>query len=145
MNRRSFLRAFALGGAAVSIMPLHAFAAWQKQYFTDKGYKQALVNLFGTASIGQSDKITITAPAVATNGAAVPVEVHCDLEADKMFLLVENNSTPLVYSIDLKGPVLPYFNIRIKMRESSPVHAVVRAGGKYYRATVNVDVTAQAC
>jgi len=67
------------------------------------------------------------------------------LKADQIFLLVEKNLTPLVYKLDLTGRMMPYFNIRIKMKESSAVHAVVRSGQKYYRATVDVAVTAQAC
>ena len=145
MNRRSFLRRALLGGAALSLIPLDLMAAWQKASFTDAGFSQAMQNNFGTASIPSSDKITITAPPAATNSAMVPVEVSTTLKADQIFLLVEKNLTPLVYKLDLTDRMIPYFNIRIKMKESSAVHAVVRSGQKYYRATVDVAVTAQAC
>ncbi len=145
MNRRVFLRYALLGGAALSVLPLDLMAAWQKTSFTDAGFIQAMKNNFGTTSVPLSDKITIVAPPAATNSAMVPVEVSTTLKADQIFLLVEKNLTPLAYKIDLHGPMLPYFNIRIKMKESSAVHAIVRSGQKYYRATVDVAVTAQAC
>ena len=145
MNRRSFLRRALLGGAALSLIPLDLMAAWQKASFTDADFSQAMQNNFGTTSIPSSDKITITAPPAATNSAMVPVEVSTTLKADQIFLLVEKNLTPLVYKLDLTDRMIPYFNIRIKMKESSAVHAVVRSGQKYYRATVDVAVTAQAC
>ncbi|MBF0586018.1 thiosulfate-binding protein SoxY [Prosthecochloris sp. N3] len=145
MDRRAFLRSMSLGGMAATVLPLNLLAAWQKKNFTEAGFREAMINNFGTDTVPVSERVTITAPPVATNSAMIPVEVMTDLDADRMYLLVEKNLTPLVYRLDLKPGMMPYFNIRIKMRESSPVHAVVRSGGSWHRAVVDIEVTSQAC
>lgn len=145
MKRRDFLKGIVCGAAAVAVMPSYLLGVWNPEYFTSEGFDGAIRNVLGDAPILESDAVVVAAPAVATNSSIVPVEVSTDMEADQMFLFVEKNSTPLVYRIDLKEGMLPWFSIRVKMRESSSVHAIVRSGGSYYRKVVTVEVTSQAC
>ncbi|ANT63831.1 sulfur oxidation protein SoxY [Prosthecochloris sp. CIB 2401] len=145
MKRREFLRGIVYGAAAVAVMPAYMKGAWSTESFTSEGFDVAIRRALGGAMIIDSDAVTVTAPEVATNSSVVPLEVSADMEVDQMFLFVEKNSTPLVYRLDLKAGMLPWFSIRVKMRESSAVHAIVRSGGIYYRKIVTVEVTSQAC
>ncbi len=145
MKRRSFLKHVAMMGAVLALMPFELLAAWEKKRFTSEGFRQAMVNNLGTSTVPVSDKISLTVPASAVSSASVPVEVSTTLKADEIYLFVEKNYTPLVYRMALSGAMLPYFNIRIKMRQSSPVHAVVKSGNNFYRATSQCDVSSEAC
>lgn len=131
--------------AALALFPFELLAAWEKKRFTTEGFRQAMVNNLGTSTVPVSEKVKLKIPAVATDSAAVPVEVSTTVKADEIYLFVEKNYTPLVYKLTPAAGLLPYFSMRIKMRESSPVHAVVKSGQTYYRATANVEVSAQAC
>jgi len=131
--------------AALALFPFELLAAWEKKRFTTEGFRQAMVNNLGTSNVPVSEKVKLKIPAVATDSTAVPVEVSTTVKADEIYLFVEKNYTPLVYKLTPGAGMLSYFSMRIKMRESSPVHAVVKSGQKYYRATANCEVSAQAC
>lgn len=145
MKRRDFI-----AGAGILLSTFHGLpsalqAAWSEQYFTAESLDKALMNTLGTKNLALSDKITVVAPPVATDSSAVDVEIISGISAESLYLFVESNFTPLAFMCTLSGKALPYFATRIKMKESSTVIAVVRQGQNFYKASVRVEVTAQAC
>ena len=106
---------------------------------------EAFRNALGTADIEKTDKITIVAPPIATDASSVPVEIISAVKGERLFLFVEKNLTPLVFSCNYHGSALPWFALNIKMKESSMLHAVLWDGRQYIMSSVHVVVLAQAC
>jgi len=145
MKRRAFIEKSFLSAALLFLRPAGLIAAWNEKFFQQSFIEQAFLNVLGTKTPEKTNRITLTAPAVASDSSAVPVEIHTDIKADMLYLFVEKNLTPLVFSCSLHGGSIPWFGLNIKMKESSLLYGVVREGGKYYAASVHVDVLAQAC
>ena len=145
MNRRLFVRW--LGGtAAFLLLPLRAFAARPQSAFESESVDDALTRLYGSAAVTESERIRIKAPDIAENGAVVPVSVKFDIpNAESVSIIAEHNPAPLAASFELSERSGGLVSTRIKMGKTSPVHAVVKAGGKLHRASREVKVTIGGC
>lgn len=150
MSRRHILKGglAALTGwfAAGVLAPLRALAAeWSKPAFESRKLDDALQNLFGTTQTTPSASIRIIAPYQAENGATVRFEVATDLpNASMVAVLVEKNERPLVTAVSFSG-AQPFVSLRMKMAQSSDVHAIVKSQGKLYSAKQNIKVTVGGC
>jgi sulfur-oxidizing protein SoxY len=144
--RRTVLKLGALVGAAV----LHALKpssgwAWNKAAFESKALADALKSM-GAANVTESRDITITAPDIAENGAVVPIAVTSKIpNTQSIAILAEKNPFPLAASFDMSGGGEAYVSVRLKMGQTSNVHAVVKADGKFYSAVKEVKVTIGGC
>lgn len=138
---------FAVIAAAISagILPASAFADWNKAAFDAKNMNDVL-KAMGGSSAEKSGDITITAPDIAENGAVVPVAVASKLaNTQSISILVEKNPSSLAAQFDILPGTEANVGTRVKMGQSSNVHAVVKAGGKYYVATKEIKVTLGGC
>ncbi len=150
MKRREALKAggsLALIAAAISagVLPQAAFASWNKNAFDAKSVND-VVKAMGGSAVEKSGDITITAPDIAENGAVVPVAVSSKLaNVESISILVEKNPNALAAQFDIPAGTEANVGTRVKMGQSSNVHAVVKAGGKYYVATKEVKVTLGGC
>jgi sulfur-oxidizing protein SoxY len=145
MKRRSFLERVPVLAALAMLSPAALLAAWNEKYFQKVPLEKAFENVLGTKDLVKTDRITIAAPPVASDSTAVPVEVSSSIMGDHLYLFVEKNLTPLVFSCALHAGAIPSIALNIKMKESSLLYGVVRDGGKFYAASIHVDVSAQAC
>ncbi len=150
IKRRQTIKAgssLALVAAAISagVLPTSAFADWNKAAFEAKNMADVLKAL-GGASAEKSADIVITAPDIAENGAVVPVAVASKIAGTQSIsILVEKNPSSLAAEFDILPGTEPNVGTRVKMGQSSNVHAVVKAGGKYYVATKEIKVTLGGC
>lgn len=150
MKRREALKtggSLALIAAAISagVLPQAAFASWNKNAFDAKSVND-VVKAMGGSAVEKSGDITITAPDIAENGAVVPVAVSSKLaNVESISILVEKNPNALAAQFDIPAGTEANVGTRVKMGQSSNVHAVVKAGGKYYVATKEVKVTLGGC
>ncbi len=150
LQRRTTLKtggSLALIAAAVSagVLPTSAFAQWNKNAFDAKNLND-VVKAMGGATAEKSNDIAITAPDIAENGAVVPIAVASKLaNVESIAILVEKNPNSLAATFDIPAGTEPNVGTRVKMGQSSNVHAVVKAGGKYYVATKEVKVTLGGC
>jgi sulfur-oxidizing protein SoxY len=150
MKRREALKTggtLALVAAAISagVLPQSAFASWNKNAFDAKNLND-VVKAMGGASAEKSADITITAPDIAENGAVVPIAVSSKLaNVESIAILVEKNPNSLAAQFDIPAGTEANVGTRVKMGQSSNVHAVVKAGGKYFVATKEVKVTLGGC
>jgi sulfur-oxidizing protein SoxY len=62
-----------------------------------------------------------------------------------MYILVEKNLNPLAAGFTIPAGTEPTVSTRVKMAQTSNVHAVVKADNKYYVATKEVKVTLGGC
>jgi sulfur-oxidizing protein SoxY len=149
MQRRKFLQGSLSGGALVAgaaRLPRLAFAEWPKAAFESKDVDSALSSLLGSSDIADSTEIQIKAPDIAENGAVVPIQVDTGLASvESITIIADQNPAPLVASFEFGSDAVGYVSTRIKMGKTGNVVAVVKAGGKLYRAKKEVKVTIGGC
>ena len=152
IHRRTFLKgtlASSALGVAVSaglLTPQMALAEWKADAYRAKTIDEALMQLWGSNTVIDSDKIEINAPPIAENGAVVPVTVESSLpNVTSIAILVEKNPAPLTSSYDFSTRTDAFVKTRIKMGKTSDVVAIVKADGKLYRAKAEVKVTIGGC
>ena len=153
MKRRSFLKGtLATGAAAVAVnagllTPSTVLAAWNKEAFTAKSTDAALTGVYGSTATEASGDIQLKAPAIAENGAVTPVTVDATAMTgvESIAILASKNPVPLVATYAFSGAAIGYASTRIKMGETMNVIAVVKAGGKLFKAEQEVKVTIGGC
>ena len=150
-KRRAALKSggsLAVIAAAISagVLPVNAFAAdWNKAAFDAKNMNDVL-KAMGGSTAEKSGDIVITAPDIAENGAVVPVAVASKIaNTQSISILVEKNPSSLAAEFDILPGTEANVGTRVKMGQRSNVHAVVKAGGKYYVATKEIKVTLGGC
>lgn len=151
-SRRNVLKAS--GGATVMALAASAgllssnaalAADWNKAAFDTKGL-QDTVKALGGAMATESKDIAITSPDIAENGAVVPVSVASKLgKTESISILVEKNPNALSASFDIPAGTESFVSTRVKMGQTSNVHALVKADGKYFYATKEIKVTLGGC
>ena len=145
MDRRIFIRFLGIAAGFV-LLPLRALAARPKAAFDSTTKDDALTELYGTSDTIESGNIRIKAPDIAENGAIVPITVRFDIaNAEFVGIIAEHNPAPLAAAFELSEHSGGLVSTRIKMGETSPVHAVIKAGDTVYRATKEVKVTIGGC
>ena len=154
MNRREALQAGGAYGvlglfvAAGVITPEEARAQqaeWNKAAFETKDVNGTAKALGGDVPVA-SDKITVTGPDIAENGAVVPVGATTTLaNATMIALLVEKNPNALAAMFNLSPEAEPFVTTRVKMGQSSDVYALVKADGKLHMAKKEIKVTLGGC
>jgi sulfur-oxidizing protein SoxY len=153
MKRRSFLKAtLATGAATVAVSaglltPSTVLASWNKKAFEAKTVDDALKGIFGTADAAASGDVKLTAPAIAENGAVTPVTVDASgmSGVESIAIVASANPTPLVCEYKFSGPAQGFVSTRIRMGSTQNVVAIVKAGGKLYKAEQEVRVTIGGC
>lgn len=129
-----------------ALAPLRALAAvWDKPAFESHTMDEAMRNFFGASRATPSSAVRIAAPYFVENGAAVSFSVSTRLpEVSTIAVLVEKNPRPLVMVLHT-GSAQPYLSLRMKMKESSDVLAVVKSQGELYSARQYIRVTVGGC
>jgi len=144
IDRRNVVRRLLALGTALSF-PTLLFAARPDKAFAATSVVDAMADLLG-ATPTDSDRVQMKIPDIAENGAVVPVTISTDLEnVEAISVIVENNPTPLAALFDMTPNMVPKVSMRIKMGKSSPVRAIVKAGGNLYSTSKDVKVTIGGC
>jgi len=148
-GRRRFLGVLLKGSgllATAVTLPRLAFAAWNEKAFEAESLDSAIAARYPGLVAADSDAVKLKAPAIAENGAVVPIGVKSDLEGVKSIsLFVENNPSPLAATFNFGPANLADVSIRIRMGETSRLIALVEADGKLHRAAQEVKVTIGGC
>ncbi len=149
--RRNVLKgAGAAGAVSVAIAaglmkPTAAFADWNKAGFDTKDLGTAMNAIGGGAAVASGD-ISVKAPDIAENGAVVPVEITSKIAGTESITIIgEKNSQPLIAVFNMSNGAQGFVSTRIKMGATSNVVAVVKAGGKTFKAHKEVKVTIGGC
>jgi len=128
LHRRALFRNL-LTAAAVLMVPRWLFAARPDAAFSADNAEAATSDVFA-GPITESDQVILKVPDIAENGAVVPVTISTDLaDVEAIGVIVVNNPTPLAALFELSPQSVAEISVRIKMGESSPVRAIVRAAG----------------
>lgn len=150
LRRRSFLQLTASAGLsmfalAAGLLPRVAGAGDKRPAFDATAITEAL-KAIGVTDPAESTEITFKAPDIAENGAVVPVEIESKLPNTRgIAILVEKN--PHVMSAEFMIPdgTEPFVATRVKVAESSLIHAVVKTDAGAFYTTRLVKVTLGGC
>ncbi len=146
MKRRLFLKS-AMAGSAVATAVGAGLLTPSMAFANTAGFKAKSDAASASSAAAGKGSFKFKAPKIAENGAVVPMTV----DASKMdgvtnvSFFVVNNSTPLAASFNLSGAAVGYVSTRIKMGKTSPVEALVTAGGATTKVTQEVKVTIGGC
>lgn len=149
-TRRSFLHVAASAGisawaVATGFLPRLAFAADQRPAFDATAIPEAL-KAIGAADAKESTEIAFKTPDIAENGAVVPVEVESKLPNTRSIaILVEKNPHVMSAEFAIPDGTEPFIATRVKVAESSLLHAVVKTDAGAFYTTKLVKVTLGGC
>jgi sulfur-oxidizing protein SoxY len=152
LTRRSVLKAgggaslFAVLATAGMLRPDAALAAdWNQKAFDAKNLKDAFEALGAGGRVDSAD-IVMTAPEIAENGAVVPIGVSSKLPGtESIAILIAKNPNPLAAGFDIPAGTEPGVMTRVKLAETSDVHVLVKAQGKFYVTKKEIKVTIGGC
>ncbi|WP_456457260.1 thiosulfate oxidation carrier protein SoxY [Nitratifractor sp.] len=108
-----------------------------------KGVNEAIKAIFGSDKV-EEGKVTLKAPAIAENGAVVPVSMKAE-GAKKIALLQTADPESVVAIFDVPERGIPNYSVRIKMQQTGHVVVVAEIDGKLYKADKVVKVTVGGC
>ena len=150
MKRRDFLRNCLFTGVAGMALgsdllaPKLAFATENNPF--EATSVDAVFDALNIAVPEASDRIRITAPKVAENGASVPVVIESAIEGtSEIITIVSENPKPLAARNRFTNGAAPFVSSRMKMGQTTEVIALVKAGSRYYSAKTKVKVTVGGC
>lgn len=146
-KRREVLRVTAVLSlmAATGLISEAQAAEWNKTAFDGKSVAD-VIKALGGSSTEKSTAITFNAPDIAENGAVVPVAVTSTIpDTEQIAILVEKNPNTLAADFIIPAGTEPFVSTRVKMGQTSVVHAAVKAGGKWYVASKEIKVTLGGC
>jgi len=139
----------ALVAASGLLLPRQLLAHWPTDAFSAETVEDALLALLGEAEIADDAALNFkvgSPPSYAINGASVPIQLESSLKnIERIAILVEKNPFPLAMSLELTPAVKLPIKSMIKIREDSPVIAIIRADGKLYKTTRFVEVDIGGC
>ncbi len=162
MERRNFIKNIMAVSAAVVTVPTMVLAKEESKKeeakVTVKGpndmpYDVAVKAIIGDSELKESDKVKLTVPEIAENGAVVPVKVAVDspmTEKDHVksihILNTKNSNTRCADIMLTTKNAEAKFASRIKLSESQDVVAIVGlSDGTFMKAGKSVKVTIGGC
>lgn len=100
----------------------------------------------GVSDAKLSTDIAFKAPDIAENGAVVPVEIESKLpDTRSITILVEKNPHVMSSSFTFPEGTEPFISTRVKVAESSLIHALVTTDAGAFYTTRLVKVTLGGC
>lgn len=148
-DRRTFLRsiiAISTVGLGWLKTALAEAVGWSQADFSPSKFDEALKQLLKGKPLVETEKIELTIPEIAENGALVPVTVTSSLANIKsLALLAELNPVPLAIQLFITPGLEPTFSARLKLAETSFVYALVETDEGWFSARKKVKVTIGGC
>jgi sulfur-oxidizing protein SoxY len=115
-------------------------AAW-----TAKDVPTAIKALYGEITPVDGD-IKLKAPKVASNGGAIPITVKTDIPAKSIAIFQDANPEAAVAVFEVLEGAVADFSLKIKMKESGSITAVVEGkDGKFYSTKLSLEVALGGC
>lgn len=149
-TRRIFLQRATQAGVSAwlltsGLVPRVARAADARPAFGATGVADALKAL-GAEGAKESNDIAFKAPDIAENGAVVPLEIESKIANTRSIaILVEKNPHVMTAQFAFPEGTEPYVSTRVKVAESSVIHAVVKTDAGAFYTTKLVKVTLGGC
>ena len=143
-RRRCLQGAAAMASLGMAAVPASAWAAKPGDAFAAETFAEAVGALGGVPS--PSSLIQLEAPAIAENGAVVPISVSSALPGTReILLLVDGNPQPLAVRFTIPRGTEPFVATRIRMAGNGTVYAAVRTDDGLFAARCSIEVTVGGC
>ena len=145
MKRRTLIKAAIGAGVAGALIPLRALGAYPTKAFLAKEIPDALREAFGTADIGESDRIEIDAPHIANDARMVPVRIRSGFDnTESIALVVSGNKSPFTAYFRLYE-AQDYVTTRVRVDDTSDLLVIVKADGGLHTRKRAVRVGRNEC
>ena len=161
MERRNFIKSLVAVSAAAVATPIMAKEEAAKEAAkkptikgpNDMPFDAALKAIVGDKEVKDSDKINLTVPEIAENGAVVPVKVEVDSPmTEKEYvkaihvLNTKNSNARCADTMLTPANAKAYFGTRVKLAETQEVVAVVEfSDGTFMKKGKSIKVTIGGC
>ncbi|HQS67558.1 MAG TPA: thiosulfate oxidation carrier protein SoxY [Sulfuricurvum sp.] len=148
MERRKFL-GFGIVAAAAALVPgtlsAEDYRKTKPDVWTSHTVDDAIAKLYGSSKTIEQG-VTLTAPDVAANGGAVPVDFSSEIAAKSVAVFQDANPEAAVCAFTLNENSIIDFSIKIKMKQSGTLTVVVEGrDGKLYSAKKTLSVALGGC
>lgn len=145
MKRRTLLKASLQLAVGAVLFPGVAMGAYPTRAFLAKQIPDALREAFGTADIGESDKIEIEAPHIASDANMVPVRIRSGFEnTESISLVVTGNESPFTAYFKIYQ-AQSFVSTRVRMAATSDLLVIVKADGILHSNKRPVRVSPKGC
>ncbi len=161
MERRNFIKSLVAVSAVAVATPMMAKEEAAKEAAkkpaikgpNDMPFDAALKAIAGEKEVKDSDKVKLTAPEIAENGAVVPIKVEVDSPMTEkeyvkaIHVLNTKNSNARCADVMLTpANAKGYFATRVKLAETQEVVAVVElSDGTFIKKGQSIKVTIGGC
>ena len=148
MERRKFL-GFGIVAAAAALVPgtlsAEDYRKTKPDVWTSHTMEDAITKMYGTATTIEQG-VTLTAPDVAANGGAVPVDFSSEIAAKSVAVFQSSNPEAAVCAFTLNEFSVIDYSIKIKLKQSGTIIVVVEGqDGKLYSAKKSLNVALGGC
>lgn len=149
MERRKFL-SMTLGAVALTALPASVRAADYRKakptVWTAHTVNDAITAMYGSSATIEKG-VTVTAPDVAANGGAIPVNVTSEIANAKTVAIFQDaNPEAAVIVFDINEYSIIDYDIKIKMKASGTITAIVETtDGKLYSGKKTLEVALGGC
>ena len=148
MERRKFL-SMTLGALALAVVPASVRAedyrktkpaVWAAHTVDD-----AIKAMYGSTDLVM-EGVKLSAPKVASNGGAIPVDFSTDKDVKSITVFQDANPEAAVMSVTTNKYSINNYSIKIKMGKPGSITVVAEGtDGKLYAAKVSLDVALGGC
>ncbi|HFQ61829.1 MAG TPA: thiosulfate oxidation carrier protein SoxY [Epsilonproteobacteria bacterium] len=142
--KKSILSLVAVAAMTVSVSATD-YRAEKPAAWTAKTVPAAIEALYGKITPVEGD-IKLKAPKVASNGGAIPVSVKTDIPAKSIAIFQDVNPESAVAIFEVPEGTEANFSLKIKMKKSGSITAVVEGkDGKFYETKLSLEVALGGC
>ena len=142
--KKSIVSLVAVAAMAVSLNATD-YRADEPNAWTAKTVPASIKALYGEVTLVNGD-ITLKAPKVASNGGAIPVSVKTSIPAKSIAIFQDVNPESAVAVFNVPEGAEASFGLKIKMKKSGTITAVVQGkDGKFYTTKLSLEVALGGC
>jgi len=143
--KKTMLSLVAVAAMTVSLSATD-YRAEKPNAWTAKTVPAAIEGLYGKITPTESADIKLKAPKVASNGGAIPVSVKTDIPAKSVAIFQDANPEAAVIAFTVPEGTNADFSLKIKMKKSGTITAVVEGkDGKFYSTKLSLEVALGGC
>jgi len=148
MKRREFL-SMTLGAAVLAVVPASVkaedFRKSKPNVWSAHTVDDAIKAMYGSTNLVM-EGVKLTAPDVASNGGAIPVDFSTDKDVKTIAVFQDANPEAAVLVIEPNKYSVNKYSIKIKMAKSGTITIVAEGkDGKLYAAKKTLDVALGGC